>query len=91
MYIMVVEQRISYLSEVHMKTTELGQKLKEMYDKAPHGEAVAMIHLFGIKFSEDIKESNASFKEIAVAAGIGESYGTEISKGAKLAKYVSVK
>ncbi len=74
-----------------MTKVELGQILKNMYENASKGEAVAMIHLFGIKYSEEIKECNISFKEIAVAAGMNEPYGTEISKGAKLSKYVTVK
>jgi len=74
-----------------MTKNELGQILKDMYNNAPKGETAAMIHLFGIKYSEKIKESKVSFKDIAIAAGIGESYGTEISKGAKLANYVTIK
>lgn len=62
-----------------------------MYFESREGEAVAMIHLFGIKYAAEIKESGASMKGIAKAAGIRESYGTEISKGVKLAKFVSVK
>ena len=74
-----------------MTKIELGLKLKEMYDNAPQGERVTMIHLFGVKFASQIKESAISFKDIAVAAGLSEAYGTEISKGSKLSKYVEVK
>jgi len=70
---------------------DLGIKLKEMYENAPKGEKVAMIHLFGIKYAQEIKDSKASFQDIAVAAGFDKPYGTEISKGAKLAKYVTIK
>ena len=71
-----------------MSIKELGEKLNEMYNNAPHGDAVAMIHLFGIKYSEQISKSGYSKKDIANSAGIQESYATEISKGMKLAKYV---
>jgi 5-methylcytosine-specific restriction protein B len=74
-----------------MTKIELGLKLKEMYDNALQGELVTMIHLFGIKYASQIKKSGASFKDIAVAAGLGKAYGTEISKGSKLSKYVVVK
>ncbi len=74
-----------------MELHELGGILKDMYFNAPEKETVAMIHLFGIKYANEISLLNSSFKEIAKAAGINESYGTEISKGAKLAKYVVVK
>jgi hypothetical protein len=50
-----------------------------------------MIHLFGIKYAHEIKDINVSMKAIAKAAGIPESYGTEISKGEKLAEFVRVK
>jgi 5-methylcytosine-specific restriction protein B len=74
-----------------MTKVDLGLKLKEMYDNALKGEKVAMIHLFGIKYSAEIQESGASFQDIAVAAGFDKPYGTEISKGAKLSKYVMLK
>jgi len=72
-----------------MDLQELGEKLHDMYFNSDDGEAVAMIHLFAIKYAEDIQASGESMKAIAVAAGIQESYGTEISKGVKLAKYVT--
>ena len=74
-----------------MTLQKLGQKLSEMYFGSEDGETAAMVHLFGIKYAAEIKESGASMKAIAKAAGIRESYGTEISKGVKLAQFVSVK
>lgn len=74
-----------------MQVEELGNILNEMYFNSPDKETVAMIHLFGIKYADKIKELGVSFKDIAKAAKINESYGTEISKGAKLSKYVIVK
>lgn len=73
-----------------METRELAKILNEMYFGAEDGETVAAIHLFGIQFADQIKESNLSCKEIARLAGIPETYGTEINKGRKLAKYVAV-
>jgi 5-methylcytosine-specific restriction protein B len=74
-----------------MELQELGNILKDMYFNSPEKETVAMIHLFGIKYEKEISTLGSSFKDIAKAAGINESYGTEISKGAKLAKYVTIK
>jgi hypothetical protein len=74
-----------------MTIQELGSKLSEMYNNAPKGDSVAMIHLFGIKYSNEILKSKFSKKDIVKAARIQESYGTEISKGVKLAKYVNPK
>ncbi len=52
------------------------------------GEAVAMIHLFEIKYASEILSSGESKKAIAKEAGIPDSYATEISKGVKLSKFV---
>jgi hypothetical protein len=71
-----------------MTLNELGTKLNEMYNNAPKGNAVAMIHLFGIKYANEIKESNYSKKDIIEQSGISTSYLTELTKGVKLAEYV---
>jgi len=74
-----------------MTIQELGKILHDMYFDSEEGEAVAMIHLFGIKYAKDIKDLGTSKKAIAKEAGLRESYGTEISKGVKLSRYVNVK
>jgi hypothetical protein len=71
-----------------MTLNELGTKLSEMYNNAPKGNAVAMIHLFGIKYANEIKESEYSKKDIIRQSGISTSYLTELTKGVKLAEYV---
>ncbi len=71
-----------------MTKTDLAQKLNEMYYSAQKGEKVSMIHLFGFKYFIEIIECKASAQEIALAADINESYGTEISKGVKDAKEI---
>jgi hypothetical protein len=71
-----------------MTLNELGAKLNEMYNNAPKGGAVAMIHLFGIKYANEIKESEYSKKDIIKQSGISTSYLTELTKGVKLADYV---
>lgn len=73
-----------------MRTAEqLGKVLKEMYDNAPRMEQVTMIHLFGIKYSDEIK--NAGIKAVVDTSGIHSTYKSEVSKGIKLSKYVQVK
>lgn len=74
-----------------MTLNELGETLSNMYQNAPNGDSVAMIHLFGIKYANQIRNLGASSKAIAKAAHINDSYGTEISKGVKLSKYVTPK
>jgi hypothetical protein len=72
-----------------MTTKELGRELREMYLNAPKGDAVAMIHLFGIIYADEISNFDNAKKEIIIESGISESYITELSKGVKLAKYVN--
>ena len=60
-----------------------------MYREALEGEKVIAIHLFGIKYADQIRDMSA--KDIVVGAGLPESYPTEIRKGINLAKYVEVK
>ncbi len=74
-----------------MTINELGEILSNMYEDAPNGDSVAMIHLFGIKYAEQIKSLGVSCEAITKAAHINTSYKTEISKGIKLSKYVNVK
>ena len=71
-----------------MELHKLSSILNDMYLNSADGEAVAMIHLFAIKYAVEIKQSGESMKAIAKAGGISESYGTEISKGVKLSKFV---
>lgn len=74
-----------------MNGKELSKKLNEMYFNAPEGELVSMIHLFGIKYAEAIKECNISIKEIVEDSGISSTYQAEINKGIKLSKYVTIR
>jgi 5-methylcytosine-specific restriction protein B len=74
-----------------MTINQLGKALSDLYHNAPKGEAVAMIHLFGIKYAKELNEGRFNKKEVARTANIPESFGTEISKGIKLSKYVIVK
>ncbi len=66
-----------------MDKNELALILKNMYENAEQGEKVAMIHLFGMKYSKEIKELSSA-NEIVKLAGINDSYYSEVSKGIKL-------
>ena len=74
-----------------MDSQELANILRQMYSAAGHGEKVVMIHLFGIRYSEEIRACEDSPARIAKKANISERYGTEIYKGCNLARYVGVK
>lgn len=69
-----------------MNVVELGRKLKEVYEKAPRGEQIAFIHLFGIDYSQEIQD--AGIREVIDEAGIKSSLKVELNKGVNLAKYV---
>lgn len=72
-----------------MKIDEAARTLAKMCREAETGEKVVQIHLFGIIFADHLE--GMSLPDIAVRAGIGESFKTEIRKGIKLAKYVQLK
>jgi len=74
-----------------MTKQDLASELKSMYENAPKGDSTTMIRLFGIKYSEDLKNCTCSMSEIAELAEIGVNYHAEISKGIRLAKYVRIK
>ena len=74
-----------------MTQQKLGIILNKMFNEAKKGKKATMIHVFGIKYGNIIKENNYSIKNIVKDANISETYVTEITKGANLAKYAKVK
>ena len=72
-----------------MTLEEAGRRLREMYDTAPYGEQVAHIHLFGVKYADELE--GLSNVDIVRQAGMYESYSTEVAKGRRLSKYVRLK
>lgn len=50
-----------------MTVTELGDKLKSMYETANQSK-VAMIHLFGIIYAEQLEKNNIKPLEVVKAA-----------------------
>lgn len=74
-----------------MNLHELGAKLSDMYENAKEGEKVTMIHLFGIKYAEQIKNLDEPLRKVISAANIHASYNSELSKGVKLSSYVKEK
>ena len=72
-----------------MTSEQLSAELKRRYDVAPKREVALSIHLFGIEFAEEL--AGQSINEIAERGTGHKSYGTEIRKGMRLAKYVRLK
>jgi len=56
---------------------------------AARNEKVTQIHLFGIKYAEQIE--GMSLPELLILADMQESYQTEIRKGMRLARHVEVR
>ena len=71
-----------------MTPDELAHTLSEMYNDALEGEAKTMIHLFGIKYADEIRDCGAPVTEIVRLSGLPKSYNTEVSNGVRLARYV---
>ena len=72
-----------------MNIAEAAHKLREMYDNAPEGEKATQIHLFGIKYAEDL--ARLPLAEVLEQSGLLRSYVTEVNKGRNLAKHVEVR
>ena len=72
-----------------MNVQELADELREMYDTAPRGEQVVMIHLFGVKYAAEL--NRVSLANVVNLAGLSRTYVTEVNKGRNLAKYVDLK
>ncbi len=72
-----------------MTSRQLANILSGMYRTAPKGEKTTMIHLFGIKYADEIQACDTSATDIVHLSDLsGTSYSTEISKGMRLARYV---
>ena len=71
-----------------MQIERLGKLLADAVAKAAKGDIAVTIHLFGIQYANEI---GSSANQVAIAAGISEKYGTELRKGMKLARYVTLK
>ncbi|WP_394886664.1 HTH-like domain-containing protein [Clostridium butyricum] len=75
-----------------MTEVELGKELRRMYEKGvATKEQTTMIHLFAIKYAEEIRKNKYIPRNILKCAEMAESYQVEINKGIKLDKYVEVK
>ena len=72
-----------------MTPQDLVDALKKRYESAEKKEAVLSIHLFGIEYSAQLKGQNLN--DIAELATGYRSYGTEIRKGIRLARYVDLR
>ncbi len=65
---------------------ELAEKLRSMWDAAPHRGKTPMVHLFGIRYADELEGMDLA--ALAELAGRPPSMETEIRKGRNLARYV---
>lgn len=72
-----------------MRIDQASKILAQMYKDALLNEKVVSVHLFGIKYADEIRDM--SVKDIVIGAELYKSYQTEIRKGINLAKYVEVR
>ena len=70
-----------------MDSNTLAVKLREMVQRHG-GKAYPAVHLFGIEFADQLDGHNLG--EICENSGLSKNYSTEISKGRKLAAFVTL-
>ena len=63
-------------------------ELKRMCTEPKDSGKVAAIHMFAIKYAEQIIKNGYKNKDLAIAAGINESYDVEINKGLNIYKSI---
>lgn len=68
------------ISDKEYSIQQLGAILYQMYSNAEDRMQVASIHIFGIKFGKNIIEKEFKAPDIIKAAGLNESYSTELQK-----------
>jgi 5-methylcytosine-specific restriction protein B len=67
----------------------LTRLLYEAWSEAPEGSVVLRIHLFGIKYAEDLR--GMSLALLVDEAKVPGPYATEIRKAMRLSEYVTLK
>ncbi len=72
-----------------MSTDELISELKRMRENAIHGEVNAMLVLFGVKYANELSDSEISIDEVSQRAL--KRSGAYVRAGIHLSKYVEVK
>lgn len=76
----LIEIKNAEIENKKFTVDELGTILKEMYGNAEDKMQVASIHIFGIKYGKNIIENEFKAPDIIKAAGLNESYSTELQK-----------
>lgn len=81
---------VNDLSNHLFSEQELGDILRNMYKAGNNNHSqVASIHLFGLKYGQNIRANKLSVKNIVSRAGLSDNYIVEINKGVKLSELIS--
>ena len=72
-----------------MELTEAARLLRHVYTIAPEGKKLVYIHLFAIKYADEIR--NLSYTRLVDLSGLPISYNGEIGRALNLAEYVELK
>lgn len=81
---------VNDLSSHLFSEQELGDILRNMYKAGNNNHSqVASIHLFGLKYGQNIRANKLSIKNIVSRAGLSDNYIVEINKGVKLSELIS--
>ncbi len=73
-----------------MTLGELSAELVRMYNSASEGESSTMVHLFAIKYANEIYKAGLNASQIAKAANIYKTAYVEINAGLRLVNHVTV-
>ena len=71
-----------------MTTGELAKALSAAHKNAPSGDKALAIHLFGIRHAEELE--HCSVEAVIKASSVPPAYGTEVRKGMKIARHVTL-
>lgn len=81
---------VNDLSSHLFSEQELGDTLRNMYKAGNNNHSqVASIHLFGLKYGQNIRANKLSVKNIVSRTGLSDNYIVEINKGVKLSELIS--
>ena len=72
-----------------MTSNELVQELRAAANGAADGGKVLTLNLFGIEFSEHLKDEN--LPDLVERAGISRSFSSELRRGMRLSEFVALK
>lgn len=72
----------------NMTIDEFAKELSKMYSGEDIVSKTTAIHMFGLKYADELEASGINKKDILQAAGMPDSYETEINKGIRIYKSI---